>query len=223
MKNIKLILLVTCMGSILASCNSSLLVSKRHYNNGYYVDLNFGNKKKTFAAERVPAKNDNTAAVKTNPVVASSVTSSNDYDKNLEVNADKNLSGDLHRNTLNHKLHKAMGSSHGDAKKAFVMTSNNGNKITVYTDDEVVLSNRTFNDLNSAAPVSGGSKSQIVAAILCFLVGVVGIHRFYLGYTLLGILQILTLGGLGIWTLIDFIRILMGTLKPKDGSYDETF
>lgn len=68
-----------------------------------------------------------------------------------------------------------------------------------------------------------GGKSQIVAAILCFFIGGLGIHRFYLGYTWQGIVQLLTLGGCGIWALIDFIRIIIGDLGPKDGSYDTTF
>ena len=62
-----------------------------------------------------------------------------------------------------------------------------------------------------------GGKSQLIALLLCFFLGGLGIHRFYLGYTWQGIVQILTLGGLGIWVLIDFIRIILGTLKPKDG------
>ncbi len=69
----------------------------------------------------------------------------------------------------------------------------------------------------------GSGKSQIVAALLCWLVGIIGIHRFYLGYTWQGIVQIITLGGLGIWTLIDLIRIITGDLQPKNGSYDKTF
>ncbi len=64
-------------------------------------------------------------------------------------------------------------------------------------------------------------KSQVVAFILVLLVGFLGIHRFYLGYTTIGIIQLLTLGGCGIWALIDLIRIVIGDLKPKDGSeYD---
>ncbi|RYD53319.1 MAG: TM2 domain-containing protein [Sphingobacteriales bacterium] len=66
-------------------------------------------------------------------------------------------------------------------------------------------------------------KSQVVALILVLLVGGLGIHRFYLGYTWQGVVQLLTLGGLGIWSLIDLIRIITGDLQPKDGSYDQTF
>src|SRR5690349_17653260 len=47
------------------------------------------------------------------------------------------------------------------------------------------------------APSADG-KSQLTAALLCFFLGGIGIHRFYLGYTWQGIVQILTLGGLGI-------------------------
>ncbi|HEX6426575.1 MAG TPA: TM2 domain-containing protein [Niastella sp.] len=74
-----------------------------------------------------------------------------------------------------------------------------------------------------ATTATAGEKSQIIAAILCFFLGGIGVHRFYLGYIWQGVVQILTLGGCGIWALIDFIRILTGDLKPKDGEYDVTF
>jgi len=71
---------------------------------------------------------------------------------------------------------------------------------------------------------TAGGKSQLTAALLCWLVGWLGIHRFYLGYTWQGIVQILTLGGFfGLWVLIDLVRIIVGTLKPKDGEYEKTF
>lgn len=62
-------------------------------------------------------------------------------------------------------------------------------------------------------------ENQLVATLLCFFLGVLGIHRFYLGYTWQGIVQLLTLGGFGIWVLIDFVRIIMGRLQPKGDSY----
>ena len=54
-------------------------------------------------------------------------------------------------------------------------------------------------------------------ALLCFFLGGLGIHRFMMGYTGIGILMILTVGCCGVLTLIDFIRILMGSLKMADG------
>lgn len=61
-------------------------------------------------------------------------------------------------------------------------------------------------------------KSKTTAIILSVLVGSLGVDCFYLGYTGLGILKLLTCGGLGIWTLIDLIRICTGSLKAADGS-----
>lgn len=64
--------------------------------------------------------------------------------------------------------------------------------------------------------------NQLVAALLCFFLGGLGVHRFYLGYTWQGVVQLLTAGGCGIWALIDFIRILTGDLQPNGGSYSKT-
>jgi TM2 domain-containing membrane protein YozV len=61
------------------------------------------------------------------------------------------------------------------------------------------------------------AQSKTTMALLCFFLGGLGIHRFMMGYTGIGILMILTLGCCGILTLVDFIRILMGSLKMADG------
>lgn len=63
-------------------------------------------------------------------------------------------------------------------------------------------------------------KNKTVAIILSLFLGGLGVDRFYLGYTGLGIVKLLTLGGLGVWALIDLIRIITGNLKPKDGNYE---
>ncbi len=61
-------------------------------------------------------------------------------------------------------------------------------------------------------------KSKIVAALLCFFFGVLGVHRFYVGKIGTGILQLVTFGGAGIWVLIDFIMILVGAFTDKQGN-----
>ena len=58
-------------------------------------------------------------------------------------------------------------------------------------------------------------KSRLAAALLAWFLGVIGIHRFYVGKVGTGILMIVTLGGLGIWVLVDFIMILVGSFKDK--------
>ena len=64
-----------------------------------------------------------------------------------------------------------------------------------------------------------GQKSWLVALLLCFFVGVIGAHRFYVGKIGTGVAQILTFGGFfGIWVLIDLVMILMGKFTDKDGN-----
>jgi len=64
--------------------------------------------------------------------------------------------------------------------------------------EEVVMAEATKKD-----------KNWIAALLLSILVGSLGIDRFYMGYVGLGILKLITLGGLGIWWLIDLILVAM--------------
>lgn len=60
-------------------------------------------------------------------------------------------------------------------------------------------------------------KGFVPAILLCFFLGALGVHRFYVGKIGTGILQLFTLGGLGIWALVDFIMIVTGNFKDKQG------
>lgn len=60
-------------------------------------------------------------------------------------------------------------------------------------------------------------KSFSVTLLLSFFLGCFGIHRFYTGYTAIGIMQLLTMGGCGIWTFIDFINICLNNYKDAKG------
>jgi TM2 domain-containing membrane protein YozV len=65
------------------------------------------------------------------------------------------------------------------------------------------------------APADVAPQSRLVALLLGFFVGVSGVHRFYVGKVGTGILQLVTLGGIGIWCLIDFIMIAVGSFTDK--------
>ena len=68
-----------------------------------------------------------------------------------------------------------------------------------------------------AAPGASSEHRALTAGLLCFFIGVFGAHRFYVGKYGTGLLQLLTLGGLGIWWLADLIMILTGQFRDAEG------
>ena len=58
----------------------------------------------------------------------------------------------------------------------------------------------------------------LICLILSIFVGTLGIHRFFVGKIGTAILMVLTIGGFGIWQLIDIIIIVCGNFKDKEGN-----
>lgn len=64
---------------------------------------------------------------------------------------------------------------------------------------------------------NASDKSRLVALLLAWFLGVFGAHRFYVGKTGTAVAMIFTIGGLGVWALVDFIMIAAGSFTDIDG------
>jgi TM2 domain-containing membrane protein YozV len=70
-------------------------------------------------------------------------------------------------------------------------------------------------DNTTASVILSQTKDPIIVLVLSILVGGFGIDRIYIGDTTLGVLKLITCGGLGIWTIIDWFLIMEAT-KEKN-------
>lgn len=66
--------------------------------------------------------------------------------------------------------------------------------------------------------VKEGNRSYILTLLLAWFFGWLGIHRFYTGYIWIGVAQLLTAGGCGIWSLVDIIAIALNKYQDADGN-----
>ena len=66
-------------------------------------------------------------------------------------------------------------------------------------------------------PVETSPYSRLTVTLFAWFLGIFGAHRFHLGKIGTAIAMIFTLGGLGIWALVDFIMAVAGTMKDKEG------
>ena len=213
----KLGLLIAMVAILVSSCSTNATFSKRYHSRGFNIawgggsDANNNPVKQT--PKKVKAKSDVVAvAQNTDNVTVQSVKSTeNTAMEASTVNTTVVSNNILAKNEVatvknaTQTSTQAVKSSTVVSKKAAVNAISNTNTKAVK---------------KNADP--GEGKSQLIALILCIFVGVLGIHRFYLGYTKEGVIQLLTAGGCGIWSLIDLVRIITGDLKPKDGDYTET-
>lgn len=227
MKNFKLVSKILILSLILGSCAQSndvvnnSIIQKRKYRKGFHFDL-AKKQKKDQKAEYTTLANDNSEVkkikLKENTTIDKNerdvITASNNEAIIVVPKKQAELSIAKDDKIVEEKVLLT------DEAKAIVINSKKDAKKFVRS---IVKEYKKSNKANAPnpAPASSG-KSQLTALLLCIFVGGIGIHRFYLGYTWQGIVQLLTFGACGIWSLIDLIRIITGDLGPKNGSYSKT-
>lgn len=102
-----------------------------------------------------------------------------------------------------------------DAQQGYGVPGPDANEQAAYAAGQQAYGQPAYGQQAYGQPVVGAPKQWIVAVLLAFFLGTLGIHNFYLGYTTKGIIQLvltLTFIGLivsGIWAFIDFIMLLM--------------
>jgi TM2 domain-containing membrane protein YozV len=215
-----LLSIVIVLSAFLSSCS----VEKRVYMPGYSVQWNSKAKPvKSINDDRQYSNNENSNA---SSVTEQVVNSESEVTAGEEVVANDLLASNSEEFILGEKESVIRKFNKASASKSDNVITSNGN---------VKKANAKFNLITKLYPLfaknklagkeskSNNRKSQLVALLLCAFAGGLGIHRFYLGYIGIGIIQLLTAGGCGIWWLIDLIRIIIGDLGPKDGRYTDTF
>lgn len=122
--------------------------------------------------------------------------------QNIPADNSQNEAGQVAPNTAASDQNQAFGAQNNGQN--FGQNFNNQNQ-----------QNNAFGQPNQAPAT--GQKSFLVAVILSILAGNLGVDRFYLGYTGLGILKLITFGGCGVWTIIDIILIVTGKMTDSKG------
>jgi len=211
MKNFKTLLFVSLALLTLGSCS----IERRIHNKGFHVEWN----KKYTSANAKESKQDDVAEENRKPYAPErSLAEKGTTSDVLALENEKAISADDNPESSHSEYEEARS-----AEKLLVVHNDvqQETRPTEETATTVAAKKVSKKAKKAKSSSNSGGSSQIIALILVIFLGLLGIHRFYLGYTGIGILMLLTAGVFGILALIDLIRIVMGTLKPKNGEYTE--
>ncbi len=95
---------------------------------------------------------------------------------------------------------------------SFPVTDGNLNLIEESAILPLLEEGTTFHDSNNTSIEVPRGRVDWGLFIWCYFLGFLGVHRFILGDTWIGIAQLLTFGGLYVWGIIDLVKILTGEL-----------
>jgi TM2 domain-containing membrane protein YozV len=197
-RNSTLGLAIAAFALVLSACSSNLTVAKRQYNKGWNISLGGG---KAGQFER-PTRLERVAQAEVQPEVAPMQEPMALSEENAAV--------------LVASVASTAQAPSVAAKSAPTTAQKAVTKAAAKAVEKVQAAQSAPSEKKGSASTSGSGHSQWIALALVLLLP--GIHRFYLGYYLEGVLFILTAGGCGIWWIIDLVRILTGDLGPADGS-----
>jgi TM2 domain len=203
----QLLLALVAITTLATSCQKSTV---GYFNNSQAVSYKEAKKEAKTATQTIISENANQQIVTAS--TQESITSTSVLDKAVTEN----------NAVVNETKQMVFAGQKVSSKEEFLaltpakIKESSGKKLTF---KEKIVLKATQKQLKKSNTVGSGDKSHVAAILLSLFLGGLGIHRFYLGYTWQGVVQLLTLGGLGIWALIDIIRIIIKDLEPKDGSY----
>ena len=204
------------IAQLFSSCNTTFDISKRRYNKGFFIDVSSNEVKKS--DNKNVASNTILPVEKISPAAPVQLSITENIAANIK---DQQSIATLTASTDNKIANTVSPRMARKINKALATYAMNEAQVEKNASATVTEAAKDTKDSKATKSHKSGSKSQLVAVLLAFFLGGLGIHRFYLGYTWQGVVQLLTLGGCGVWALIDFIRILIGDLGPKDGDYDK--
>jgi TM2 domain-containing membrane protein YozV len=191
---------------------SSCSMEKRAYRSGYHIDWASG-KTKSKTVKSDAAKSAETAVVNTPGTSEVAVVEQNLPVVEQPVAIEENASASLENAIVIAPTAPKINFNRSEAPVKSEVSAN--------PTPEVKQHAKKIKKEKGTTKAASGDKSWMVALVLCAFLGGLGIHRFYLGYTWQGVVQLLTGGGFGIWALIDFIRIITRSLKPNGGNYTD--
>ena len=176
---------------LLSSCS----IEKRQYLSGYNIEWgNFktNTNKKELANNNIKV-NSEQEAIASNELPSKAITSIN-TDEKLTVSTDNMIAVQIPVKIFATKK----------------QTENIVSEKVINATKEQSISKKSENKMK---PAPNDDSDMLISFLLCLFFGVLGVHRFYLGYMGTGILYLLTGGLCGIGVLVDLILILTGNLK----------